>query len=371
VSGVDVAVVGGGIVGTATAAALAEGGASVVLYERDGIAAAASGRNSGAIQHPFDAELAPYWRASIEMYEQLAAAGAGFELPAGEPGLLMVAEEPFAVREVAAELREVAPELEPEIIDADELAAAEPALARGLTACRLSTGIAVPPGSATRAFAEQATRAGASVETGAAARPWIEGDRARGVVLGTERVEAGAVVVAAGPWTDALLGLPPERSVVTPVWGVNVEVALSEPPSLPVEQVGVVGLAPSSGDRLDSIFSLVTAAGTSSLGSTFLTAEPDPDVVAPELVRRGAAFVPALADSPVRSTRACARPVSPDGRPMVGRVPGVDGLVVAAGHGMWGISIGPATARLAADVVLGRGDGVPAALDPARFLGPR
>jgi glycine/D-amino acid oxidase-like deaminating enzyme len=51
----DFGVIGGGIVGCALAAFLAEGGASVVLYERDEIAAAASGRNSGVLQHPFDA----------------------------------------------------------------------------------------------------------------------------------------------------------------------------------------------------------------------------------------------------------------------------------------------------------------------------
>ncbi|MGH2805554.1 MAG: FAD-dependent oxidoreductase, partial [Thermoleophilaceae bacterium] len=50
----DVAVVGGGIVGCAAAAFLAEAGARVELFERGALAGAASGRNSGSIQHPFD-----------------------------------------------------------------------------------------------------------------------------------------------------------------------------------------------------------------------------------------------------------------------------------------------------------------------------
>ena len=50
----DVAIVGGGIVGCAAAAFLAEAGARVDLYEREEVGAAASGRNSGSIQHPFD-----------------------------------------------------------------------------------------------------------------------------------------------------------------------------------------------------------------------------------------------------------------------------------------------------------------------------
>ena len=53
----DVIVVGGGIVGCALAAFLAEGGAQVVLYEREAIAAGASGRNSGVVQDTLDPAL--------------------------------------------------------------------------------------------------------------------------------------------------------------------------------------------------------------------------------------------------------------------------------------------------------------------------
>jgi len=361
----DAVVIGGGIVGAAAAALMADAGLGVALYERDELAAAASGRNSGAIQHPFDPELAPLQRESLELYKDLHAAGAGFELPTGAPALLMVGEERAAVAEVAAALRGTAPELAPQVVEADELARLEPALAPGLTACRLATGIVVPPGAATRAFGELARRVGAEVVTGVAAVPLIDAGRAHGVLADGERVEAGAVLVAAGPWTDELIGVPPEWPAIRALWGVNVEVELPEPPSSPVEQVGVIGAAPGG---LASAFSLIPAGGTSTLGSTFLDEEPDPDAVAPTLVERGARFVPALADAPIRSTRACARPASPDGRPLVGPVPGVAGLFVAAGHGLWGISVGPATARMATDLVLGRPDPVPPALRAARFL---
>ena len=61
----DVAVIGGGIAGCATAALLAEAGAAVPLYERETIAAGASGRNSGVLQHPMDAVLEPLHEASL------------------------------------------------------------------------------------------------------------------------------------------------------------------------------------------------------------------------------------------------------------------------------------------------------------------
>jgi glycine/D-amino acid oxidase-like deaminating enzyme len=115
------------------------------------------------------------------------------------------------------------------------------------------------------------------------------------------------------------------------------------------------------------VFSAVTADGVTSLGSTFLPEEPDPAAWVERLCATGTAFLPALAGAEVRGARACARPQSLDGRPLVGEVEDVEGLWVAAGHGPWGISTGPATARLAADAIL-TGSGVPASLSVRRAV---
>src|SRR3954471_7375968 len=87
----DFAVIGGGIVGCSMAAFLAEAGASVVLYERTAIAAGASGRNSGVVQHPLDTELVGLYEESLEHYRTL---GRGFELPEDPVGLLLLSETP-------------------------------------------------------------------------------------------------------------------------------------------------------------------------------------------------------------------------------------------------------------------------------------
>jgi D-amino-acid dehydrogenase len=63
----------------------------------------------------------------------------------------------------------------------------------------------------------------------------------------------------------------------------------------------------------------------------------------------------------------CARPLSRDDRPLIGPVPGVDGLWIAAGHGPWGISTGPAAAPLLVDLLDARVAAPPAALAPDRF----
>ena len=73
----DIAIVGGGIVGCAAAAFLAEAGARVELFESGQLAGAASGRNSGAIQHPFDPVHGELHRETLDHYRELD----GFDLP--------------------------------------------------------------------------------------------------------------------------------------------------------------------------------------------------------------------------------------------------------------------------------------------------
>ena len=114
-------------------------------------------------------------------------------------------------------------------------------------------------------------------------------------------------------------------------------------------------------------FSFVPLPGVASVGSTFLADRPEPAAWIEPILRNASIFVPRLADAPIRGTRACARPQSADGRPLIGHVPGRRRLFICAGHGAWGISTGPASARLVVDRMLGRASVIPAELDPGRF----
>jgi glycine/D-amino acid oxidase-like deaminating enzyme len=340
----DVAIIGGGIVGCSAAAFLAEAGASVELFERGELAGAASGRNSGVIQHPFDPVLAELHFETLELLRELE----GFSLPAKAAGILMIEPTLEALAPVAAEIEQAVPALEPTLLDGDELSALEPALAPGLAACRLETGYPVRPAEVTLAYAARARRAGAALH-----------ERRAASVAGVREM-AGAVLVAAGPWTPALVDPGGAWRPIEPVWGVVAELALPQPPRHVVEEAGVERV---HGGEPGAIFSLVSAGGVSSLGSTFLFGEPEPLDWTDPLLERGRRYLPALAGATVTHARACARPQSFDGRPLVGKV---DGVWVAAGHGPWGISTGPATGRLAADLVLGQA-APPAPLDAARF----
>lgn len=200
---VDVAIIGGGVMGCAAAAFLAEYGASVVLYERSAVGAGASGRNQGIVQHPFDPMLAPLHAPTVALYRELAAADVGFSLPRVPRGLLMVAFDEAAAAGMQAAIEAQQPDLRPTFLASDALARLEPALAPGLAACRLETGYPIPPASATEGYAELARRRGARIEIGEA-RPWQRDGRCAGVVVAGREIPAGAVLVAAGAWTHDL-----------------------------------------------------------------------------------------------------------------------------------------------------------------------
>jgi glycine/D-amino acid oxidase-like deaminating enzyme len=362
-AGVEVAVLGAGVLGCALAAQLAEAGRTVAIVEPEGVGAGASGRNSGALQHPIDAGLAPLYAETLARARELGAVGP--EPPAGLLVLgLPAASLPAAARALAARC----PELAPAVLDGEELRRAEPSLAPGLAALRLETAHPVRPRALVEAVAARARELGVRWAVGGAPRLVLDGDRAIGVAGAEAPLAADVVVVAAGHRTPAVIDSSGRWAPVRAVWGATAEVALAAPPRHVLEEEGVEELV-AARDEPPGLFSLVTAGGASVLGSTFAAAAPDPDATAPRLVRGGARFVPALGGARVLAARACGRPVSFDGRPLLGPVAGRRGLWLATGHGPWGISLGLASARLVADAILGRGQ-VPPAFAAARAGAP-
>jgi glycine/D-amino acid oxidase-like deaminating enzyme len=307
-----------------------------------------------------DEALTALHEASLRLYAEL---GHGFELPAEPSGVLVVSDDRAALEADRAELASRFPALAAEWLEGGALAEAEPALGAGLAAYRLATGRPVPPAAAARAWARRAEAAGADLRIGAAVdRVEARHGRVAGVVVGGEPQPAGAVVVAAGPWTPELV----ERRPIAALWGVVAEVRMAVPPVHMLEQAGVEELTSPSGAG-GWIFSAVTLDGVSAIGSTFMPTEPDPAAVAPQVLERAVRFLPALEGAAPLSVRACPRPQSGDGRPLLGPAGGIDGLHVASGHGPWGISLGPGSAELVAGALLGRGEEIPAELAAGRF----
>jgi len=84
----------------------------------------------------------------------------------------------------------------------------------------------------------------------------------------------------------------------------------------------------------------------------------DPGLVAPDdgaidrLKTFCARMSPILAMAPVLASQACYRPVTADGLPLIGAVPGAKGAYVATGHSVWGILNAPATGEAMAELIL-------------------
>ena len=120
----------------------------------------------------------------------------------------------------------------------------DPALADDLVACRLDIGYPVAPASATRAYAALAERLGASIVIGGDARLAVRDGVAVGVEVDGRLVEAGSVVVAAGPWTpDVLTAVgatsPAPWPPIRRSWGVVAAIELERPPRHVLEEIDI------------------------------------------------------------------------------------------------------------------------------------
>jgi D-hydroxyproline dehydrogenase subunit beta len=359
VSAPDVLVIGGGIVGCAAALFAAEAGAAVVLLEAEAVASAASGRNAGSIQHPFDDVRAALYEESVAIHRRFGVIGAE------AAGLLAVGDGPQVARAAVAAAAPFAG-LAVEAVEGAALQALEPELAGGLSGALIAgTGFPAHPAAATRRLAEAARALGVRVEEGVRAAPVIDatGGRCVGVqTAGGAQRAAGAVLVAAGPWSSDLLDATGAWRPVGPLWGVTVQVELSGGRRVRhrIEEWTEAGELDAGGH-----FEATPLGDVTVLGASRATAAPDEAATAAAIRARAARFLPAVADAAVVVTRTCARPITADGLPLIGPVPGIDGLHVAAGHGPYGISLGPASGRIAADAVLGRAP-APAAFAPGR-----
>jgi glycine/D-amino acid oxidase-like deaminating enzyme len=366
----DFVVIGGGIVGTSAAAFLAEAGARVILVEREGLASGASGANSGIVQHPFDPILAALYRSTIELYRELSLTSSSFRLADQPAGMLFVAQHEDTAREEAASVAAAFPDLRVEVLDDAALLDLEPSLAPGLWACRVDIGYPVWPGASTYAYASLAEQRGVTIRTGRAAALVREGDAVNGVIVDGRRIGADSVLVAAGPWSPDVIDPSGAWRPIRPLWGSVVEIELANAPGHVLEQAGIqasIGAAAGDIGPRDHAFSLVSVPGLSVVGSTFLDAEPDPREWKEPILRFAAQFVPGILDAPIRSVRACPRPLSADGLPLIGAVPATDNLYICAGHGPWGISTGPGSALIVTDLMLGRNHAIPPELAPERF----
>ncbi len=362
-----VAVVGGGIIGCASAWRLARAGAEVVLLERDEPGIHASSAAAGMLSPLKEAEEpGPFLELglrSLDRYPDFVReveAASGMDVEFRQDGRLDVALDDAAAAALRRHQRMQAEAgHESRLLQGDELRRIAPGVTPdAVLALSTDHDYRVDNARLVRALWIAASREGARLRTGVAVEALeTHGGKVTGVRLsGGEAVPADAVVVAAGAWSGRI-DLP-RRLPIRPVRG-QIVVLRSVPPVLGRTTWGPgVYLVP----RMD---------GRLLVGSTMEEAGYSARVTAgavERLLRLAARIAPSLADAPIEGFQVGLRPAAADGLPVIGRDPDVEGLVFATGHFRNGILLAPETAERVVESVLR--DAVPeTAFDPARFGG--
>lgn len=382
----DVAIVGGGVIGAMTALELAEQGASVVVLERGAeLAWGCSAGNAGIVGASHVLPLAtpaavrdglrwmlrpdsPFFvkprlgvvpwltrfvaaatparvQRSTEALQAMAIrsaarhaelARAGLDAGYRQDGLLDV----FRSRPAFEAARTGAGEA----LTPREVAALAPQLGPGIAGALYHREEAhCDPLRFVLALGAWAAALGVSIRT----RTEVLGVRREGrrvLALQTTQGELAVdeVVVAAGVWTGRLareldLALPLEGGK-----GYHVDVeAQPGDPSLPIWLHEHRVVVTPYGSR-------VRLAGTMELTGTDQRIDQRR---VDAIVQAATRALPSLATRPPVHVWRGLRPCTPDGLPVIGRVPGLDNVTLATGHGMWGLQLAPVTAELVAAII--------------------
>ena len=371
----DVVIVGGGIVGAATAYYLACRGIASTIVERDRVAAHASGFSYAALGTFDEAGMdgAHYDVASegMRLHRELAdllPAETGTQTDFRDRPQLWLA---FTDEEIAEARnptgwakRKQQWEVEDQgqrvrIVDADEARRIEPRITPSAIGAVYTEGTAdVNAHRLTIALAAAAEKRGATIRTGTVADVERSGGRVTGVVLESGRIDCGTVVVAMGPWSESAsdwLGVPIRMS---PWKGQILRLRLPGPPI----ECSVAGYDHFASTKPDGLVWVGPTFEDAGIDET--TTREGRDEIMAEVVK----IVPSLAEGELALHTACVRPLSADRKLILGRVPSLEGAYTATGGGRLGLMMGPAMGSLTAELIATGSTSVPLdEFDPGRF----
>src|SRR5665647_847031 len=394
-----VVIVGGGIIGLTSAYHLVKQGEEVVVVEANTLGSGASDRNAGWVVPAESAPVAApgmvvqslkwmlkqdsplYIRPSLKpgfvgfmlamakrcnlkdyrdgvrllarlaegtmaLYDSYASDGVQFEMH--ERGLMQA----YLSRDKldhAVELLDIQTEigLDPEVLYGTELTNREPQLSRDLAG-----GIFyaheryLRPESLVKGLVARCRELGVTfLEFNAVEDFHRSGSRVDSIILPSGPLEADQFLLASGAFTAELSSKLGVKLPIRPGKGYSVDyepspVGLKSAVNLCDAKVAVTPL--DAGVRLS---------GTMEFAGLDSTVNPLRIAAIKEAPRRFFAEWPDPSPVPTRKAWVGIRPMTPDGLPIIGRLPGLDNAYVAAGHGMLGITLGPATGALVAEAI--------------------
>jgi glycine oxidase len=364
----DVVVVGGGIVGMATAYYLAKGGVPSIVIERDAIGSHASGFAYGGLSplggFGIPGPLAEIAQDGMRLHRELAESlveETGMDVDFRvRPSLALALNEADVQRlQAALPWQQRQPGYSARWLDAAEARRVEPRISEETIGAVLIDGTAdVEPYRLVLALTRAAEEMGVTVRHGRVTGLRREGGRVTGVILERGEVACSAVVLGLGPWsgeTSSWIGTSIE---VRPLKGQILRLQAPGPP---------VACSVGWGHN----YATTKTDGLLWAGTTEEEAGFDEEATLEARDEIGAALVkmlPAMADAQVVHQTACLRPLASDGLLLLGRVPGLEHVYMATGAGRKGIVYGPPMGRAIADLILNGSTKISLeAFNPGRF----
>lgn len=180
----------------------------------------------------------------------------------------------------------------------------------------------------------------------------------KGVQLGNKSIEADFVILANGPWSQLSGSWIDYPIPVTPLKGQILY--LSPPFPTPPHSIFHGGS-----------YVMYKPSGNLIIGTTEedvgFDANPTPEGQE-NIVHAARIFAPWIAGIPIKKATACLRPISTDGLPIIGAVPGHSGLYIATGHGHKGILLSLNTGIHMAKLIMEEHNESLDEFSPSRFM---
>jgi D-amino-acid dehydrogenase len=378
----DVIVVGGGVVGASAGYHLARLGAKTLLIDRRdagrasdagaGILAPEINRRDPQAWFDFAVPAVQYYPDLMAQLRELRPADAPVDTGYAQPGIMLVAASPEEIEPFETAQAEIltrrdqrgtpAPEdLHP--ITAQEARELFPALGHVHRALYYRHGARVDGRLLNTALLEGARAHGLEESSDSVSELVMDGDsisavasgplHVTGVRTGAQTIGAGTVIIAGGAWSATFGKQLGHEIPVTPQRGQIAHLLLAGTNTDPWPVVNAF-----RGHYLVAWPNGRVAAGaTRETGSGF---EPVTSVAGiQEVLHEAVRVAPGLAPAQLLEVRVGLRPMPPDGLPVLGAIPGIEGVLVATGHGPTGLQLGPYSGKIVTEMALGKSPTAP------------